>query len=659
MSLATDLRDVTRVLLEPFIRLALRLIPVGDPWRRFARRVPLSLYGTGSQRDFGWYLEGESRVAVASVEEIQDWLLGCEYADDRELFHEHDFWQHPRTFEHLRRGDCEDHALWAWRKLVELGLDAELVSGRRLSTSGANEPASGHVWVLLTRGSETVVFETVSKTRKDMLRPLSEVRTEYRPEVGVNGGRKRFAYRGYLLTLRERRGGATREGALRAALTMMLCVLGATSRLPAQCTLGVTNVGVVDGSDSVVRRDQTVLIAGSRITHVGPARTTRAACERVLDGRGKFLIPGLWDMHVHTAVLAGRGVLALYVVNGVTGVRDMAGEWSTLSQWRGEIARGALVGPRIVASGPYLEGADVPIAHILARNPDEGRAAVDSLVRTGVDFVKVHGRLSRETYFAIARRARERGIAFAGHVSQAIGAAAASDSGQRSIEHLLGIPAPCTPAESLALRPRFQVQAAIGRCSSQDLAPLYARFVRNETWVTPTFTAAYEIAHWPWRDLPGDSVARFLPDTLRRFVLSIFPMPDSIPPGADSVGHAMFAKRLAQVGAMHRAGVRILTGTDAPLRNSPPGFGLHEELELLAKGGLSPFEILRAATLEPSRYLGTTDSLGTVAAGKLADLVLLDANPLDDIRNTRRIAAVVANGRLFDAAARSGILRAR
>jgi imidazolonepropionase-like amidohydrolase len=362
-------------------------------------------------------------------------------------------------------------------------------------------------------------------------------------------------------------------------------------------------------------------------------------------------------MHVHMAVVGGRSILALYVANGVTGVRDMAGDWATLTTWRHEIARGRLVGPRIIASGPYLEGGDVPIPHILVRTPDEARAGVDSLVQLGVDFVKVHSQLKRDVYFAIARRARERGIAFSGHVPQAVGSADASDSGQKSIEHLLAIPLPCTPAESIALRPRFPVQAALGRCSSLDLAPLYARFVRNQTWVTPTFAGAYQIAGWPNDVVPGDSLAHYLPDSLLRFVQQIFPMPDSIPIGADSVGRAVYAKRLAQVATMHRAGVRILTGTDAPLRNSPPGFGLHEEFLLLTRGGFSPFEVIRAATLEPARYLGMLDSAGTIASGKLADLVLLDANPLRDIRNTRRIAAVVANGRLYDANERQKLLR--
>jgi imidazolonepropionase-like amidohydrolase len=133
-------------------------------------------------------------------------------------------------------------------------------------------------------------------------------------------------------------------------------------------------------------------------------------------------------------------------------------------------------------------------------------------------------------------------------------------------------------------------------------------------------------------------------------------MPDSIPAGADSVGQAIFSKRLAQVAAMHRAGVHILAGTDAPLRNSPPGFGLHEELTLLVRGGMSPFDAIRAATIEPARYFGM-DSVGTIAPAQVADLVLLAGNPLEDIRQTRRIEAVVANGRYLDAKARDALLR--
>ena len=433
----------------------------------------------------------------------------------------------------------------------------------------------------------------------------------------------------------------------------------ASSPIPAigQPSIAITRVSVIDGDAPSPRTDQTVVIDGNRIVRVGASGSVAVPPgARIVDGRGKFLLPGFWDMHVHTAISGGRDLLSLYVANGVTGVRDMAGDWDTLKSWRSEIGRGQLVGPRIIASGPYLEGGDVPIPHLLARNAVEASAGVDSLIALGVDFIKVHSQLNAESYFAIARRARERGVVFAGHVPRVVGSAAASDSGQKSIEHLLGIPAECTPADSVALAPRYTVQSALGRCSSEDLAPLYAKFVRNGTYVTPTFTAQVEVAVWPTRAVPGDSLAHYLPKAVRDYVAQIFPMPDSIPPNADSVGRAMLEKRLRQVSAMQRAGVHILTGTDAPLRNSPPGFGLHEELALLVSGGMAPFEALRSATLEPARYFGMLDSLGTIAPGKLADLLLLDANPLQDIRNTRRISAVVANGRLYAGAARERLL---
>ena len=423
--------------------------------------------------------------------------------------------------------------------------------------------------------------------------------------------------------------------------------------------IAITHVNVVDVVHGTVRRDETVVVRGTRIEAVGPAARTavpRGAME--VDGRGRFLIPGLWDMHVHTVMPGGAAALALYPASGVTGIRDMAGEWGQVVRWRGEIMRGERWGPRIVAAGPYIEGGDVPIPHILARTPGEARAAVDSLVALGVDFVKLHSQLSRDVFLAAGARARERGIPFTGHVPRSVGAAEASDSGQRSLEHLLQIPNSCTPAESLALAPRFAVQSVMGRCTSESLAPLWARFVRNGTWIVPTLVAQFEVAHWPERDLPGDAYAGYLPDSLRRYVGEIFPMPDSIPPGANAVGEALFAKRVAVVGAMASAGVAVMAGTDAPLRNSPPGFGLHAELALFVRSGMSHAAVLRSATLEPARFLGMLDSAGTVEAGKVADLVLLDADPLRDIRNARRVRAVVANGRLLGARERSALLRA-
>lgn len=414
-------------------------------------------------------------------------------------------------------------------------------------------------------------------------------------------------------------------------------------------SVAFAHVTVVDGRSATPLRDMTVVVRGKRIAVVRPADSISVAgISTVIDARGKYLIPGLWDMHVHTVMPGGRQVLALYVANGVTGVRDMAGDWATLVAWRREIANGTLVGPRIVTSGPYLEGGDVPIPHLTVKTPTEAQPAVDSLIRLGVDFIKVHSQLTRESYFAIARAARARGVTFVGHVPRSVGAADASDSGQRSIEHLLTIPNECSPQDSLALEPRFTVQSALGRCTSADQKPLFAKLVRNNTWVVPTLAAQLEVALWPTRALPGDSFGRYLPDSLQRFVAEIFPMPPDVPPNADEVGRRLFAKRVAVTGALQRAGVHIMPGTDAPLRNSPPGFGLHQELAYFVHAGLTPFDVLRSATVEPARFFGMLDSLGTVEEGKIADLVLIDANPLDDIANARRTRTVLANGRLFE-----------
>jgi imidazolonepropionase-like amidohydrolase len=429
----------------------------------------------------------------------------------------------------------------------------------------------------------------------------------------------------------------------------LLLLVACTADGAGPAAIALRHVTVVDGTSPEPRSDQTVILRGNRIETVGSASSVRIPRgAQVIEGGDRYLIPGLWDMHVHTTMPGGADVLSLYVANGVTGVRDMAGEWEQLKTWRAEIAAGTRIGPRMILSGPYLEGGDVPIPHLRVGSPADAQPAVDSLLRLGVDFVKVHSQLTREIYFAIAHAARARGIPFAGHVPRSVLPEEASDSGQRSIEHLLTIPNQCTEAEVAALAPRFAVQSALGRCATEDLTPLFARFVRNDTWVVPTLVAQLEVARWPKRDLPGDSVAHYLPQSLKDYVAGIFPMPDDVPAGADITGLALFDKRVAIVGALHRAGVHIMAGTDAPLRNSPPGFGLHDELSWFVRAGFSPYDALRAATLEPARFLGLLDSLGTVAPGQLADLVLVAANPLADIANARRIVLVVANGRVFE-----------
>jgi len=419
--------------------------------------------------------------------------------------------------------------------------------------------------------------------------------------------------------------------------------------------IAIAHATVIDPAAGSTRPDMTVLVRGTRIEAAGPSRSVRIpAGTRVIDAAGKFLIPGLWDMHVHTDVPGGRALLALYVANGVTGVRDMDGDIGRLRTFQRDIAAGSLSGPRMVVSGPYLVGQQVPLPHILVRTPEEAVAGVDSLARLHVDFIKVHNGMPPAAYFAVAREARRRKMVFAGHVFPPVTPMQASDSGQRSLEHLSGFPNTCAGDDSAVIAGGTGLQRfLLGDCTLEDQGATFARLAANHTWITPTLIVMTEVVN-PGV-VPNDSLLHYFGDSLQALWRLVMPSAGTPSPAVVDAGARLFAKRLALVRALHDAKVPILVGTDAPLRASPPGFAVHDELVLLVRAGLSPLDALRAATSGPASYFAATDSLGSIATGRVADLVLLDANPLIDIANTRRIVAVVANGRLYDAPARRAL----
>jgi hypothetical protein len=193
------IRRFLAFVLRPLFKALIRIVPVDDPWERLNGRVPLPQFGSGARHDFRWYLEGETAQAPSSLEEIMEWLGGCEYESDEAMFAEPDFWQHPRTFEHLRRGDCEDFALWAWRNLLRLGYDADLVVGRCLPPA---RKGSRHAWIVFRRDGKTFLYEPSQRARQDAIRPLEEVRDRYIPEFGVGRDARPFAYSGYLYILK-------------------------------------------------------------------------------------------------------------------------------------------------------------------------------------------------------------------------------------------------------------------------------------------------------------------------------------------------------------------------------------------------------------------------------------------------------------------------
>jgi len=426
-----------------------------------------------------------------------------------------------------------------------------------------------------------------------------------------------------------------------------------------QRPLVFTHVTVIDATGVAPQPDMAVVITGGRITAVG--KTSEIALPddaQMVDGTGKFLIPGLWDMHVH---IVGPSYLPLFLANGITGVRDMHSFFpGVILQMRKDVREGKLLGPRIVAAGALVDG-DKPFwpGSLVAKNAEEGRTAVQSLKKRGANFIKVYTKLPRPAYLAIAEEAKKVGLPFAGHVPEAVSAAEASDLGQKSLEHLYGIFLSCSTDEeklrneeidAMAKLDNTEIRTLMGRIqvkaldsySDEKARALFTRFAKNETWQDPTLTVLHALAYLDDEKFTNDPRIKYMPS----FVRSGWKVKQ--PPEVIADRKRIYKKSVSVVTAMHRAGVQFLAGTDVTNPYCFPGFSLHDELTLLVEESkFTPMEALQCATRNPAKFLGMEKDLGTVEKGKLADLVLLDANPLDNIKNTQMIAAVVVNGRLL------------
>lgn len=441
--------------------------------------------------------------------------------------------------------------------------------------------------------------------------------------------------------------------------------------------LAITHVALIDATGSPLQPDTTVLVSGQNIAAVGPSRSTLIPPHsQVLDGTGKFLVPALADMHVH---LTGSGepsgsrefIVPLLLANGVTTVRDMGGYLESLLPLREEIKNGKRLGPQIFFAGPYLDG-DPPgyQPSIVVKTATEARSAVNLLASQHVDFIKTQSRLSREGYFAIAESSRQKGVRFVGHVPDRVSALEASQAGQVSIEHLTGVLLACSSREDELRQEQFapdppnaRPQQSLERSRAwqrrllDSYSPVKAdvllqAFVANNTWQVPTIPIFIHFGFMtPKTDLSSDPRIKYVPQNERKT------WQEGIQDRLEYRSEPDFALReeivrrsLELVGKMQAAGVRIMAGTDTAAPNVFPGSSLHEDLAYLVQAGLTPMQALQAATKNPADFLGKSKTQGTIERGKLADLVVLDANPLEDIHNTRKIRAVILRGKLLDRA---------
>ena len=395
-----------------------------------------------------------------------------------------------------------------------------------------------------------------------------------------------------------------------AVLLFLLALAACSSNNQSRKAIAIVDVTVVDVQRGTGLPHIDVVVDGDRIASVGPASGELPNGARVISGKGRFLIPGLWDMHIHVA--DDPRALGLLLASGITSARDMANVPNVALDARKRIQEGSLEGPRLLVAGPALEGppSEADYNTWIVHGPEEGRTTVAKLADLGVDFIKVHDHLSRESTRAIADAAKAKRLVFVGHVSEHIAPAEASDLGQKSIEHFEFLPKRC-----LALMdPKPSTPKG---CDHDALDSLMKTFAKNGTWLDPTVSAFrfFDPKYWPstrsaYRDLAA---------------------------------------------LMRSNGVKILAGTDQSSylesKGSIPGQSLHEEMGFFVDAGFTPAAALWAATEGPAEFLGLTESVGGIQAGKSADLVLLDADPLQDISNTRRIAVVIKQGHLYDSAA--------
>ena len=459
-----------------------------------------------------------------------------------------------------------------------------------------------------------------------------------------------------------------------ALLLFTVGVLWPTPRLEPVRTrtpIAVRDVAIVDVARAEVVPGRTVLVDAGRIVAVGP--TDSVAVPRgavVVDGRGRFVLPALWDMHVHVYAVSPLLDLPLYVRYGVTNVRDMLGCPrpgdpfiacpEDKRRWSAEAVSGQRVGPRIVATTSFLANGPGTLARVRGvprfygtSTPAEARAFVRHFAGR-VDAIKVYDRIPRDAYLALVDEARRVGLDVVGHRPHAVSALEAAAS-QRSIEHARFVLHEAY-AGSAALRAhggtpawREDRRRMLDEHDSTVARAIFEAMARAGTWYVPTHLTRWVDAHADDPVVREDPLLRYLHPLMRwQWLEDVDATVSADPsPAGRAAYEELHRKGLELTGMAHRLGVPLLLGTDYIVA----GADAHRELEQLVSAGLSPAEALHAATIAPAAYAGLADEYGAVAEGRVADLLLVDANPLQDVRNTRRIAAVLFQGNLYDGAA--------
>ena len=443
-----------------------------------------------------------------------------------------------------------------------------------------------------------------------------------------------------------------------------------------QADLLIRHANVVDVASGKVGADQAIAVTGNTIMAVGPDRSisSRYSSATQIDATGKFVMPGLWDMHVHFGggpelIEENANLLPLYVANGVTTVRDAAADLSpSVLHWRSEVANGQRLGPNIFTSGPKLEGYK-PLwkGTIEVGTPAEVNAALDRLQAMKVDFAKITDNTLKPDIFLYAvMEARRRGMKTSAHTPYALTIVQAVDAGLSSIEHIDYLIKAGSPKEA-----RIGADYAAGKLTYGEASDafvdtfdanyakgVYRQLARRGVAVTPTLNMGRILAYLDREDHSKDPALAYIGPGLRKTYDWRVERAAKATPEQVAARHKEYELSARVLPMLVAAGIPILAGTDAGYLNSfnYPGEGLHQELERYVEAGLTPQQALISATMTGPAFLGHSDRYGSIQAGKAADLLILDADPLKSITATRAISAVVLHGQLMERRFLDGLL---
>jgi hypothetical protein len=451
----------------------------------------------------------------------------------------------------------------------------------------------------------------------------------------------------------------------------LIIIAGCTSRTqedgePAYVFKDITVIDAVNG----LRTGQSVVVRGDRIVQAGPVEEVdEPSGATIIDCRGKYLIPGLWDAHVHLLDggedLPPEWMFPLFIVNGITYVRDTSGYLDLLLALREKASRLKGMAPRVFITGPHIDGLQYSWDHSFRLvTAEQAALAVDSLIRSGVDQIKVYELPSPEVFLGALSMANSKGYRVSAHVPLTMDVIEASEAGLGSMEHMRNLELSCSRDWDSLLKARQQIIAgwtetgnelrneiyraqrlhAIQTQDKERREAVLKTLAENDTWQVPTLTLTAEAEHRMYTTEKRRESFRYLPEPTRSEWKEHVIRRAGQSPAEERLALAHWAYDM--IPRLVEAGIGIMAGTDMPLAQLTPGFSLHEELVLLERAGMTPMQVLEAATLRPAQFLGLEKQQGSVGKGMMADLVILDANPLEDIANTQRINSVMRDGRL-------------